>query len=219
MQMDTTMELDELKQAWQTLDRRLARQHDIQWQLLRDRKLDKVRGHLRPLIWGQVMQVLLGIGLILLGVGCWSRNPDAPVLFATGIAVHVFGVVNIILAGMTMGRIAGIDYSAPVLTIQKQSARLLQVYLINGNVCGMSWWVAWLPVTMAFAGLAGIDLARQAPGFISIGIAVGAAGLVATWYYLRWSQRRAADGDVGDGGDGIRRSRRLLDEIARFESE
>ena len=48
MPMETTMELDELKQAWQTLDRHLARQHDLQWQILRDRKLDKVRDHLRP---------------------------------------------------------------------------------------------------------------------------------------------------------------------------
>ena len=48
--MDTTMELDELKQAWQTLDRHLERQHDIQWQLLRDRKLETLAAREAPLI-------------------------------------------------------------------------------------------------------------------------------------------------------------------------
>ena len=41
MTMDTTMELDELKQAWQTLERQLERHDAIQLRLYRDSKLDK----------------------------------------------------------------------------------------------------------------------------------------------------------------------------------
>ena len=69
--MDTTMELDELKHAWQALGRQLERQEAIQWQLLRERKLERVRHGLRPLVWGQVLQMLLGLGLIALGVAGW----------------------------------------------------------------------------------------------------------------------------------------------------
>ena len=47
------------------------------------------------------------------GISLWTQA-----LFATGIVVHVFGVLHIILAGATMGRIMGIDYSAPVKAIQ-----------------------------------------------------------------------------------------------------
>ncbi|MCR6662049.1 MAG: hypothetical protein NVV60_02600 [Luteimonas sp.] len=222
------MELDELKQAWQSLGHKLERSEAIQWQLLRDSKLDKVRRSLRPLYWGQAMQILLGIGLVVLGIACWSRNVDATVLFATGISVHVFGVVNIIMAGITMGLIAGIDYSAPVVAIQRQNARLLRTYLLNGNVCGLSWWIMWLPVTMAFAGLGRVDLSQQAPTYIWSGIAVSALGLAGTWLYYRRLESRAAAGaqshttalrKVGDGADGIRRGQRLLDEIASFERE
>ena len=45
--MDTTMELDELKSAWQVLGRQLERQEALQWQLLRERKLEHVRRGLR----------------------------------------------------------------------------------------------------------------------------------------------------------------------------
>jgi len=221
------MELDELRQAWQTLGHQLERQQDLQWQLLRDRKLDRLRGYLRPLVWGQVLQILLGIGLILLGIACWSRNSDVPALLATGIGVHVFGVVNIMLAGITLGRVSRIDYAAPVVSIQKQNAHLLQVYLRNSSGCGLAWWIMWLPVTMAFAGLARIDLAQQAPAYIWSGILVSVIGLAGTWFYLHRSQRRRSangqatqvDANAGDGGDGIRRGQRLLDELARFERE
>lgn len=227
MQMESTMELDELKLAWQSLGRQLERQQDIQWQLLRDRKLDKVRGHLRPLVWWQVLQMLFGIGLIVLGVACWSRNTEVPGLFAAGIAVHVFGVANIILAAMTISRATGIDYAAPVVSIQKQIARLLQVYLLNGAVCGLSWWLMWLPVTIAFAGLGRVNLLQQAPSYIWSAIAVSVIGLAGTGWYIRRSRNRAAAGpqapnasrNVGDGGDGIRRGQQLLDEIARFERD
>ena len=52
------MELDELKAAWQVLGDRLERQEAIQWQLLRDRKLDRVRASVRPLVWGQALQAM-----------------------------------------------------------------------------------------------------------------------------------------------------------------
>ena len=221
------MELDELRQAWQTLGQQLERQQDLQWQLLRDRKLVRLRGYLRPLVWGQVLQILLGIGLIVLGVACWSRNSGAATLFAIGIGVHVFGVVNIMLAGITLGRASRIDHAAPVLSIQKQIAQLLQVYLRTSSVCGLAWWLMWLPVTLAVAGLARIDLTVQAPAYVWSGLAVSVVGLVATWAFLRRADARhradaATPGEgkpLGDGADGIRRSQRLLADLARFERD
>src|SRR5690606_41590344 len=102
--MDTTMELDELRQAWQTLGQQLERQQDLQWQLLRDRKLVRLRGYLRPLVWGQVLQILLGIGLIVLGVACWSRTSGAATLVALGSGGRVLGGGNTMRAGIPPGR-------------------------------------------------------------------------------------------------------------------
>ena len=68
--MDTTMELDDFKSAWQALDARLARHDRLQLELLREHRLHQARRNLRPLHVGLLLQLLLGIGLVALGVAC-----------------------------------------------------------------------------------------------------------------------------------------------------
>lgn len=223
--MDNIMELDELKAAWQTLDRRLQQHNDINLALFKETKLDKARGHLRGLFWGQMLQVLLGIGLIVLGVACWTRNTDIPGLLATGIIVHAFGVVTVVAACITLGLMGSINYSAPVLKIRKQMAALMRFYTLNANVCGAPWWIMWVLVVVAFSGLGDVNPQATTPAWIWISLAIGAVGLVGTWLFM-WKRqasvaRQAANEDVclADGADGIRRSQRILDEITRFEQE
>ena len=77
------MELDDIKSAWQALDARLARQDALQLELLRGQKQAQARRNLRPLVFGMALQAVLGLGLVLLGVGCWRQNLDVPgLLFA-----------------------------------------------------------------------------------------------------------------------------------------
>jgi len=216
------MELDDLKSAWQALDARLARQDRLQLELLRERKLDNARRGLRSLVFGQSLQVLLGVGLTVLGIACWSRNLDVPGLFAAGIVLHAFGVVTAVMAALTLGLVATIDYSAPVVAIQKQMARLLRFHTVNSNVCGLPWWIMWVVVVLGFAGLGDVDRSVATPAWIWLSLAVGIAGLLGTWAWTAWRARRVQplpDRDMADGCDGIRRGRRLLDEIARFEQE
>ena len=219
--MDTTMELDELKHAWQALGRQLERQEAIQWQLLRERKLERVRHGLRPLVWGQVLQMLLGLGLIALGVACWTGNAGVPGLFWSGVLVHAFGVAHVALGGITLGLVGTIDYSAPVLRIQKQMARLRSVYAVNANVCGAPWWVLWVLVVIGFAGLSPTHVAGPTPLWIWISLGIGILGTLATWL---WAAKAARKPDslyarLDDGTDGIRRSLRLFDEIDMVEHD
>jgi hypothetical protein len=219
--MDTTMELDDFKSAWQALDARLSRQDRLQLELLRERKLDNARRGLRSLVFGQWLQLLLGVGITVLGVACWSRNLDVPALFASGVLLHAFGVITAAMAGLTLGLVAMIDYSAPVVVIQKQMARLLRFHTVNSNVCGLPWWIMWVVVVLGFAGLGDVDRSLPTPAWIWLSLAVGIAGLLGTWAWTAWRARRGPvpDRDMADGCDGIRRGRRLLDEIARFEQE
>lgn len=215
------MELDDFKSAWQALDARLSRQDRLQLELLRERKLDNARSGLRSLVFGQWLQVLLGVGITVLGVACWSRNLDVPALFASGVLLHAFGVITAAMAGLTLGLVAMIDYSAPVVVIQKQMARLLRFHTVNSNVCGLPWWIMWVIVVLGFAGLGDVDRSLPTPAWIWLSLAVGIAGLLGTWAWTAWRARRGPlpDRDMADGCDGIRRGRRLLDEIARFEQE
>ena len=218
----TTMELDELKSTWQSLDRRLQLDNALRLEDLRERKLDRARGNLRPLIFGVAVQALLGIGLIVLGVACWQRNPDVPGLLLTGIVLHVFGVLNVAFAGIVCGLSASMDYAAPVLAIQKRLRLLLRVQVLNSNTCGAPWWIMWVLVVAGFAGLSPDLVAGPTPAWIQASLAIGLVGMLATWAWTARASRKQREGlyaRMDDGADGIRRSLGLLDEIDRFEQE
>jgi len=224
--MDTIMELDDFKSAWQSLDRKLERDHGIQKRLFLEHRLDKTRSSLRPLVFGQVLQMLLGTALIVLGVACWRRNVEIPGYLVAGIVLHAFGVVNVAWAGITLGLIGCIDYAAPVLAIQKRLALLQRFYALGAVVCGLPWWIMWLLVVIAFAGLGGQSASVDAntPTWIWITLAVCLSGLVGTWWFYRWSQRagyprlaKAMHDTVI--GTSLRKAQAQLNELERFEKE
>ena len=63
--MELTMELDDFKNAWQTLDRRLQQQNALNFQLLRSHRVDAMRRGFRPLVIGQAIGMLVGVAAML----------------------------------------------------------------------------------------------------------------------------------------------------------
>ena len=215
------MELDDIKSAWQELDARMARQHALQLELLRGQKQVQARRQLRPLLFGMAVQALLGIGLVLLGVGCWRNNLDVPGLLVAGIALHAFGVLHIAFAGIVTGLATTLDYAAPVLAIQKRLRLLLRVQVLNSNLCGAPWWVIWVLVVIGFAGLSPTRVPGPTPTWIWISLVIGIVGMFATWWWAARGPRGPRDplARMDDGADGIRRSLRVYDDLERFERE
>lgn len=218
------MEPDDLRTAWQALEGRMARSDQVQLALLRETRLARAKSQLRPLKVGHWLQLELGLGLIVLGVACWTRNTDVVGLLIAGVAVHAFGVLTVLGATATLVLAVRIDYAAPVLTIQRQLARLLRVYTFNAAACGAPWWIMWLLVVVAFSGLGDMRATDGSSAWIVWSVAIGGLGLAGTWIYA-WRRQRAYllathESAVNrcDGADGIRRSQRLLDEIAAFEA-
>lgn len=225
--MEALMENDDLKAAWQTLNRRLERQDAINLGLLREKKLDRTRSSLRPLFWGQVVQALFGVPFILFAALLWMRAHALPeglplTALIAGIIVQVYGIGTVAFAGETIRRIREIDYAAPVVAIQKQLAALRRTYIISGMVAGLPWWFLWVPLLAVLAGLGGVDLHAKAPGVIWIGLGVGAAGLLATAWFHRWSRdparpRLASAMEDAVTGASLRRARAQIEELERFE--
>ena len=223
------MEPDDLKLAWQTLSRRLERHDALQTHVLLEQRKQKALSSLRPLFWGQVVQTLFGIPFILLAALLWiqggqSGNGLPWTTIVAGIVVQLYGIATIAMAGQTLLRIREIDYTQPVVDIQKRLAVLRRTYIVNGMLSGLPWWFLWVPLLMVLAGLGGHDLYANAPELVWIGLGVGVAGLAATAWFHRWSRdparpRLARAVDASETGGSLQRARAQDDEIARFEGE
>jgi hypothetical protein len=222
--MDTTMELDDFKSAWQAIDRRLELDNRLKLHDLRERTLRKTRSSLRPLFWGQVAQILFAIPFVLLASLLWMSQPGHASSIIAGMLVHAYGVLTIICAGVVLGQIGRIDDSMPVLGIQKQLLRARTLYIRSGMFAGLPWWFLWIAILQVLAGLTDVDLLGKAPSLVWSGYGIGIAGLLATWWFHRWARQpeRAAFGRKMDDsltGGSLRRALAQLEELKHFEQE
>lgn len=216
------MELDELKQAWQVLDRRLQQQHTLNVQFFRDGRLDKLQRGLRPLVWGQAIQIIIGVLGALFFAPIWIAHRHEPAVLIAGLVMHLYCIGMIVVGVVVQAQVVRIDYGAPVVAIQRQLLRLRKSYSIAGAcVVGLPWWFLTAPLLVVLTR-GGIMLA--APSVIWIQLAVGALGLLVTAWFYRWSHRPeraelARRIDESTVGGSIRRAQAALDDIARFERE
>jgi len=218
------MELDDLKTAWHSLDRRLQQQHDLNLQLFRQNKLDRMQSGLRPLFWGQIAQILFGVLFIALAALLWMSHPVDAAVIVAGVVVHAYGVITVMAGAVVLAQMRRIDPSAPVLEIQKQLARVRTLYIRSGMVAGLPWWFLWIVVLTVLAGLGDVNLLTKSPALVWSGLGVGALGLLGTWWFHRWSRhpsraRLAQTLEDTTTGASLRRAKAQLDELMRFERE
>lgn len=219
------MELDDLKLAWQELDRKLDRQYAMDLVRFREERGQRMKSGLRPLVWGQALQMLFGLVCIVWGALFWMHYMDRTHLLVFGLIVHVYGIALIVCGAAMQALLAKTDYTAPVMTIQKRLASLRKTYIRTGLAVGLAWWLLWMPfVSMLLMTFFGADIYLHAPSVYTIGSAVGVVGLLATWGIYRWSRqpsrpRLAKMMEDSVTGVSLRRAQALLDEIAQFERE
>lgn len=218
-----TMELDDFKSEWQTLNQKLDQQATLNLQLLRESRKEKARHGLRPLVWGQAIQMVLGALLALYSAGFWWNHQQVPHLLFTGLLMHAYGLAMVLFGVRVQVLIHRIDFGAPVLSIQKQLAGLRRFYVVGEMCIGLPWWLLWIPcMTMLFMGRFGVDLYVKVPQVITLNVAVGIVGLILTWLFLRWSRGRpklAETLEDATAAPSLNNAQRMLDEIARFEHE
>ncbi len=219
--MEAGMELDELKHAWKTLDHRLDRQNALGLQLLRDGRLEHARRGLRPLAWGQAIQMLIGAVGMSWFAPFWIEHRHEPSLLLAGLTMNAYCLGLVVFGAVMQSQIARIDYAAPVVAIQRQLLTLRRCYVIGGMLIGLPWWFLTAPLLVVLSE--GVILER-APSVIWSQLAIGAVGLLATCWFHRWANRpeRAAFGrklDDGAAGGSIRRAQAALDQLADFERD
>lgn len=218
--METTMELDDLKSAWQTLDRHLQQQSALTAHLFRERKLDKAGKGLRRVYWGKIVQILFGDALIYFGIVSTMRYLTVPHLLACSVFMLIYGVMIVVFGGVMLGRISRIDYAAPVLEIQKRVSGLFRAHVTMNLWAGLPWWFLWIAIFMLeMKANLGVDLFVTTPAFVWVSGVIGTVGLLVTlWYYRRSRDAQAAAAlEKASAPRGLREATNALDDIARFE--
>jgi len=217
------MELDDFKNAWQTLDRRLQQQNALNFELLRGHRADAMRRGLRRLVVGQAIGMLVGVAAMFALLPLWTRPAPTHDLAVKicGIGLHVYCIGLIVFGGIMQGFVAGIDYARPVLAIQQRLLRMRKVYVIGGMLIGLPWWFLAAPLLVVLTRGAILD---NAPSVIWIQLAIGAVGLAATAWFHHWAHRPNREKlgrwlDDSAAGGSIRRAQAALDELRRFEQE
>lgn len=214
------MELDDMKLAWQTLEHRLERQQALNVQIFRQSRLDKVRGGLRPLVWGQVIQLVFGLLFAGMAGAFWTTHAHVTHLLVCGLLVHAYGLLLIIFAVRVLYLLRRLDYSAPVLAIQRQLADLrawrVRVEAPVNTVLGCFIWIPVLWMNLAWYG---IDL--WSPGFMLWAMSSSLVGLVAVALVV-WLMRRVGMArriEDSSAGRSVQKAEAALEEIASFERE
>lgn len=216
------MELDDFKQAWQMLDRRLEQQRAFNVQIYRDSRSAQMRQGVRPLVWGQAIQLIVGVAGVLFFAPIWIAHWREPGLLIAALTMHVYCIGMIVVGAMTLVHVARLDYAAPVLLIQRQLSQLRKTYAIAGAcIVGLPWWFLTAPLLVVLTRGA---IMVVAPSVIWIQLAVGAAGLLATVWFYRWSRHPGRTAlarkiDESTVGGSLRRAQAALDEIVQFERE
>ena len=219
------MEINQLKLAWQTLDARIERQADLQWLALRDQRVTQARARLWPLRAGLTLQILVALACIAYGVTAWSGDGASPRTVAEGAILHVYGVVSIICAGVVFARLHGVEWSAPVLGIQKQLADIQRFQSAASLALGLAWWFLWiLWFDVSCSMFTQADLYARAPSFFWISALICVAGITVPWLAYRWFSRHPKYREravrllhASAGSSSLSRAGALLAEIERFE--
>jgi hypothetical protein len=218
------MELDELKQQWQALDRKLDRSLALNTRVFTEARTRSSKLRLLPLLLLQPVQAAFGVVLVVFFARFWSANLDAPVLAASGMLLHVLSIGLIVDAVMRMLFIVRINYASPVVTIQRYLALLRRWEVRSFNWAWVGCWLA--TPAMLLVGvklLTGLNLWTAWPAAVVWTACGGVFGAAASIVFGRWARR--GKGRIGAAldrfyvGHSIARAQAALDEIDEFAQE
>jgi len=228
--------VDELKLAWQVLERRLERQHALELATFRRTRLRDVRSALRPTAIAQAVQAALGALLIVWFAMFWFEQRETPPLFWMGVLGQLWSIGLVALAVRDLVTLSQLDYAAPVVAIQKRIAelrarrvRVTPFYVVTG--CFM-----WIPVAIVFFRGFGPELWADEEQLIAwfawaerpqvllwllANLVLVPALALAALRWLRDPKRARIAKRVDDelSGRSVVRAEAILSEIAEFERE
>jgi hypothetical protein len=212
-----TTDLDDLKQAWSKMQVRVAR-------LERAASTRRTRDALRPAGLRRVIRLGVWLVLVVAAGSFWFDHRDVPPLLVSGLALHAYGILAIVLEARQLRALRKIDGAAPIVTLQRQLAELDRLRARCSLALGLPWWLLWVPCALiGVAWLTG-HVAYDA-AWVWSSLAVGVVGLVASLVIARRLAGRPVQSAawrrlIDDlSGRSATRAAEDLDEVSQFERE
>jgi hypothetical protein len=155
--------LDDLKLAWKELSLKLERQNALSLHQLKQEKLARFRSDLRPLVCGQLVQLVLGAIIVGFFAQFSIQHMANTHLLICGMLLMIYGIMFIAFATRDLVLIRQIDYAAPVVSIQRALAELRAWHVRAAAWYGLTGSVVWLPVMIVVLYLLGADFSMDKP--------------------------------------------------------
>lgn len=217
-----TTTLDDLKLAWNELSQKLERQNALALHQFKENKLARFRSGLRPLVLGQLIQLIVGAVITACSAQFWVNHFGRPQLLICGLLLQAYGLMFIAFAVRDLVLIRRIDYAAPIVVIQKQLAELRAWHIRAAAWYGLTGSVIWLPVMIVMLHGLGADLWIDKPHKMLWLISTAIVCLALNYGLMRLAR---SPGRCGRSlrrswiGHTVNRVQTTLDEIEKFERE
>jgi len=224
------MELEDHKAEWDKRDEALQRTLQTQTALLRgmvaERELRKLRSHGAM----NAFELIVYIGFILLFGATLASSWGRWTVFVPTLLLDVWTIAMGAITFAERARLRAVDFSAPVLDIQKQlsalrteRARAFQWAFLTGQIL---WWTPFFLVI--FWALLRVDLLAMSAfmrSFVAINIAVGLMLIPVLLWAANMLGPRLAKSNIGRSvldsvtGRDLAEARAIAQRLARFEAE
>lgn len=123
------MELDELKSAWQEMDQRVGATMAIQLDLNRELRVDRTQRSLRKFSGLPIFELITGLFSAVIAGGFLADNLGHATFLGSlaGLVIFLLGVFTVAISVWQLAMIGSIDYSAPVVEIQRTLLKITQL--------------------------------------------------------------------------------------------
>jgi hypothetical protein len=230
------MDLEDLKTRLAEQDAKLDQVLRLNTTAVRELQLAKTRSSLRWLVPGVVFELVMTIvAVVWLGNFIYGHLWE-PRFLLPAVLVDVCMIVFLGSCIGQLARIASLDYSLPVVAVQKELGKLRILRIRTTKWVMTLSFVLWFPVLLVlFEGLLGVDLWRilgtisnrngsffaWVVGNVLFGLAVALVLIWVSHRYARRMDRSPAIQRLMDhlAGHSLTRALGSLDAILRFEAE
>jgi hypothetical protein len=221
------MNLDELREQWADFDRKLQTSIRLNVQLLRESRWQKAGALWHRLSRVLVVELLINVALIvLLGVFMANEGGDWRFL-APAIALDVFAVALVIACGHQLAVLGKLDYSLPIVALQKKLETLRIERIRTNMVTLLLAPLAWTPLLIVtLRGMFGVNAYEVLDtGWLAANLLFGVAVIplmiwVAKRHADRWQRSPLVLRLLNDlAGRDLQTAAAFLDTLSRFEQE